>query len=120
MKSNNSTKGFTLTIVRLPGGKKVLVGGNHTGQSALSAKMIHIEVVYIDEDLSMEEMLALGAARGNFNILSKFLTTLCLGILTATVFFPAIAMVPKAAIIATLYSAFPALLVAYCYYWLFE
>ncbi|MEE2655548.1 MAG: putative manganese transporter [Pseudomonadota bacterium] len=34
--------------------------------------------------------------------------------------FPAIAMVPKAAIIATLYSAFPALLVAYCYYWLFE
>ena len=62
MKSNNSTKGFTLTIVRLPGGKKVLVGGNHTGQSALSAKMIHIEVVYIDEDLSMEEMLALGDA----------------------------------------------------------
>ena len=34
--------------------------------------------------------------------------------------FPAIAMAPKAAIIATLYSAFPALLVAYCYYWLFE
>ena len=62
MKSNNSTKGFTLTIVRLPGGKKVLVGGNHTGQSALSAKMIRIEVVYIDEDLSMEEMLALGDA----------------------------------------------------------
>lgn len=62
MKSNNSTKGFTLTIVRLPGGKKVLVGGNHTGQSALSAKMIYIEVVYIDEDLSMEEMLALGDA----------------------------------------------------------
>ena len=62
MKSNNNTKGFTLTIVRLPGGKKVLVGGNHTGQSALSAKMIHIEVVYIDEDLSMEEMLALGDA----------------------------------------------------------
>ena len=34
--------------------------------------------------------------------------------------FPAIAMVPKAAVIATLYSALPALLVAYCYYWLFE
>jgi hypothetical protein len=62
MKSNNNTKGFTLTIVRLPGGKKVLVGGNHTGQSARSAKMIFIEVVYIDEDLSMEEMLALGDA----------------------------------------------------------
>ena len=36
-------------------------------------------------------MFALGAARGTFNILSKFLATLCLGILTATVFFPAIA-----------------------------
>ena len=34
--------------------------------------------------------------------------------------FPAIAMVPKAADIATLYSALPALLVAYCYYWFFE
>ncbi len=34
--------------------------------------------------------------------------------------FPAIAMVPKAAVIATLYSALPALLVAYCYYWFFE
>jgi hypothetical protein len=34
--------------------------------------------------------------------------------------FPAIAMAPKAAIIATLYSAIPAILVAYGYYWLFE
>ena len=34
--------------------------------------------------------------------------------------FPAIAMAPKAAIIATLYSAIPAVIVAYGYYWLFE
>jgi hypothetical protein len=34
--------------------------------------------------------------------------------------FPAIAMAPKAAIIATLYSAVPAFIVAYGYYWLFE
>ena len=34
--------------------------------------------------------------------------------------FPAIAMAPKAALIATLYSAVPAIIVAYGYYWLFE
>ena len=34
--------------------------------------------------------------------------------------FPAIAMAPKAAVIATLYSAIPAIIVAYGYYWLFE
>lgn len=34
--------------------------------------------------------------------------------------FPAIAMAPKAAVIATLYSAVPAVIVAYGYYWLFE
>lgn len=34
--------------------------------------------------------------------------------------FPAIAMAPKAALIATLYSAIPAIIVAYGYYWLFE
>lgn len=34
--------------------------------------------------------------------------------------FPTIALAPKAAIIATLYSAIPAILVAYGYYWLFE
>jgi len=34
--------------------------------------------------------------------------------------FPAIAMAPKAAIIATLYSAIPAFIVAYGYFWLFE
>ncbi len=34
--------------------------------------------------------------------------------------FPAIAMAPRAAIIATLYSAIPAFIVAYGYYWLFE
>ena len=34
--------------------------------------------------------------------------------------FPAIAMAPKAAALATLYSAIPAVLIAYGYYWLFE
>jgi len=34
--------------------------------------------------------------------------------------FPAIAMAPRAAIVATLYSAVPAIIVAYGYYWIFE
>jgi hypothetical protein len=34
--------------------------------------------------------------------------------------FPAIAMAPKAAIVATIYSAIPAIIIAYGYYWLFE
>ena len=34
--------------------------------------------------------------------------------------FPAIALAPKAAILATLYSAIPALVVAYGYFYLFE
>ena len=34
--------------------------------------------------------------------------------------FPAIALAPKAAILATLYSAIPALVVAYGYFFLFE
>ena len=34
--------------------------------------------------------------------------------------FPAIALAPKAAVIATLYSAIPAIIVAYSYYYLFE
>lgn len=34
--------------------------------------------------------------------------------------FPAIAMAPKAAVVATVYSAVPALFVGYTYYWLFE
>ena len=59
MKANNGTKGFTLTIVRRDG-QKVLVGGNHTLESAKNFK--RIEVVYIDEDLTMEEMQALGNA----------------------------------------------------------
>ena len=42
--------------------------------------------------LSLYAILALGAARGTFNILSKFLATLCLGILTAIVFPPTVAI----------------------------
>ena len=34
--------------------------------------------------------------------------------------FPAIALAPKAALVATFYSAVPALIVGYGYYWLFE
>ena len=34
--------------------------------------------------------------------------------------FPAIAMAPKAAVMATIYSALPAFIVAYGYMWLFE
>ena len=34
--------------------------------------------------------------------------------------FPAIALAPKAAILATIYSAFPAIIVAYGYFILFE
>jgi len=34
--------------------------------------------------------------------------------------FPAIAVAPKAAIIATLYSAIPALIISYSYFFLFE
>ena len=60
MTSNNSTKGFTITILR-SGGLKILVGGNHTLEAA--KKLLTIEVVYIDEDdLSEEELQALGNA----------------------------------------------------------
>jgi len=61
MNANNSTKGFTLTIVRRDG-KKVLVGGNHTLESAHLSKCKYIEVVWIEEDLTMEEMHSLGTA----------------------------------------------------------
>jgi hypothetical protein len=42
--------------------------------------------------LSLVEIFALGAARGKSKIFSKFLATLCFGILTATVLFPAVAI----------------------------
>ena len=42
--------------------------------------------------LSFEAILALGAASGKFKILSKFLATLSLGILTATVLYPTVAI----------------------------
>ena len=41
--------------------------------------------------LSLEEIFALGAAKGTFKIFNKFLATICFGNLTATVFFPAVA-----------------------------
>ena len=42
--------------------------------------------------LMLVDTFALGAASGTFSILSNFLAILCLGILTATVFFPAVAI----------------------------
>jgi len=61
MNANNSTENFTLTIVR-NNGKWVLVGGNHTLRAAELSKKKNIEVVWIDEDLTMEEMHTLGVA----------------------------------------------------------
>ena len=61
MNANNSTKGFTLTVVRRDG-QKVLAGGNHSLEAAFKSRCQNIEVVYIDEDLTMEEMHAFGNA----------------------------------------------------------
>lgn len=61
MNSNNSTKGFTLTMVRR-GNRRILVGGNHTLEAAKRSRCQNIDVVYIDEDLTIEEMNALGNA----------------------------------------------------------
>jgi len=61
MNAENNTKGFTLTIVRRDG-QWVLVGGNHTLEAALRSRCLNIEVVFIDEDLTMEEMQSLGNA----------------------------------------------------------
>ena len=48
---------------------------------------------FADVGLSFDEIFALGAASGNFKISSKFRATLCFGTLTATVFFPAVAII---------------------------
>ena len=61
MKSNGNTDGFTLTIVRRDG-KRVLVGGNHTLEAALKSKKLYINIVFVDEDLTMDEMHSLGNA----------------------------------------------------------
>ena len=63
MKAQNSTEGFTITIVRLPDSNiLILVGGNHTLESAVKANMQYIDVVYIDEELTMQEMYSFGDA----------------------------------------------------------
>tara|TARA_Y100001963_G_scaffold158767_1_gene259631 strand:+ start:1200 stop:2534 length:1335 start_codon:yes stop_codon:yes gene_type:complete len=61
MVSENSTKSFTITIV-VSDGKWIIVGGNHTLEGILQAKMSHINVVFIYEDLSIDELYALGSA----------------------------------------------------------
>ena len=61
MIAENSTKSFTLTIV-INDGKWLLAGGNHTLEAAIQAKMKNIDVVFIYEELSLEELYALGSA----------------------------------------------------------
>lgn len=75
MNANNSTKGFIITIVRRDG-KKVLVGGNHTLESAKLSRCQNIEVVWIDEDLTMEEMQALGTALNRKTEIARMTTTI--------------------------------------------
>ena len=63
MKSQNSTEGFTITIIRHSDSTYlILVGGNHTLESAYKAGMQFIDVVYIDEELTMQEMYSYGDA----------------------------------------------------------
>ena len=61
MIAENGTGSFTLTIV-INDGKYLLAGGNHTLESAIQAKMKNIDVVFIYEELSIEELYALGSA----------------------------------------------------------
>jgi hypothetical protein len=61
MIAESSTKSFTLTIV-VNDGKWLLAGGNHTLESATQAKMKNIDVVFIYEELSIDELYALGSA----------------------------------------------------------
>ena len=61
MNANNSTKGFTITIVRFDG-REVIVGGNHTLESARKSRCSSIEVVYIDAEMTMADLQALGNA----------------------------------------------------------
>lgn len=63
MENQNSTKGFTLTIVRTKCGKMILAGGNHTLEAVQKAGFSSIEVVFIDVDeMDMVTLLALGDA----------------------------------------------------------
>jgi len=61
MVGENSTKSFTITIV-VNDGKWILVGGNHTLEAILQAKLSNINVVFIYEELSLDELYALGSA----------------------------------------------------------
>ena len=75
MNANNSTENFTLTIVRNKG-KWVLVGGNHTLRAAELSKKKNIEVVWIVEDLTMEEMHTLGVALNRKTEVARMTTEL--------------------------------------------
>tara|TARA_R110001583_G_scaffold83793_8_gene221022 strand:- start:2077 stop:3366 length:1290 start_codon:yes stop_codon:yes gene_type:complete len=73
MDANNSTENFILTIVR-KNGKYILVGGNHTLKAAELSKKKNIEVVWITEDLTMEEMHTLGLALNRKTEVSRMIT----------------------------------------------
>mgnify|MGYP006163078979 CR=1 FL=1 len=62
MIADNNTDAFTITIIKTLDGKYILVGGNHTLEAAEKANMKNINVVFIYEDLTMEEIYALGDA----------------------------------------------------------
>ena len=62
MVAESGTKSFTLTIVVTADGKWILTGGNHTLQSAIQGKFQKINVVFIYEELSIDELYALGNA----------------------------------------------------------
>jgi len=59
MKLQNNTNGFTLTIV-VNDGKWILAGGNHSLYSAIKEGMPYIDIVFIEAELTLDELYALG------------------------------------------------------------
>lgn len=61
MKSNNNTNGYTLTIV-VNDGKWILAGGNHSLYAAIKEDMPYIDIVFIEAELTLDELYAFGGA----------------------------------------------------------
>ena len=59
MKSNNNTNGYTLTIV-VNDGKWILAGGNHSLYAAIKEDMPYIDIVFIEAELTLDELYAFG------------------------------------------------------------
>lgn len=74
MVADNSTDAFTITIIVTPDGKWILVGGNHTIEAAEKANMNNINVAFIYEDLTMEEIYALGDALNRKDKIERMVT----------------------------------------------